>query len=115
LTTFKGVVLTPYLRGFGPTCFLRQETPRSGQQVALAHGLLEFMNAMKVERAVLAGYDWGGRAACIVSALWPERASGLVTVGGYNIQDIAAPGEPQPSENEYRYWYQYYFHSERGV
>ena len=107
-------VLVPYLRGFGPTSFLAPETPRSGQQAALAHDLLDFMNALAIPQAVLAGYDWGGRAACIVAALWPQRVRGLVTVGGYNIQDIAASAEPQSPENEYRYWYQYYFHGERG-
>jgi pimeloyl-ACP methyl ester carboxylesterase len=107
-------VLVPYLRGFGPTRFLSAETPRSGQQAALGHDLLEMMDVLAVERAILAGYDWGGRAACIVSALWPERVRGLVTVNGYNIQDIAGSGEPQDPAQERRYWYQWYFHTERG-
>jgi pimeloyl-ACP methyl ester carboxylesterase len=107
-------VLVPYLRGFGPTRFLSAETPRSGQQAALGHDLLEMMNALAVERAIVAGYDWGGRAACIVAALWPERVCGLVTVNGYNIQDIAGSGEPQDPAQERRYWYQWYFHTERG-
>jgi pimeloyl-ACP methyl ester carboxylesterase len=89
-------VLVPYLRGFGPTRFLSAETPRSGQQAALGHDLLEMMDVLAVERAILAGYDWGGRAACIVSALWPERVRGLVTVNGYNIQDIAGSGAARP-------------------
>lgn len=72
------------------------------------------MDALLLPRAVLAGYDWGGRAACIVAALWPERASGLVTCGGYNIQDIAGAARPADPENEHRHWYQYYFHGERG-
>jgi pimeloyl-ACP methyl ester carboxylesterase len=72
------------------------------------------MDALGISRAVLAGYDWGGRAACIVAALWPERVHGLVTGVGYNIQDIAAASKPQPPENEFRHWYQYYFHGERG-
>jgi pimeloyl-ACP methyl ester carboxylesterase len=72
------------------------------------------MDVLAVERAILAGYDWGGRAACIVSALWPERVRGLVTVNGYNIQDIAGSGEPQDPAQERRYWYQWYFHTERG-
>lgn len=107
-------VLTPYLRGFGPTRFLVRETCRSGQQAALASDVIEFMNALAIPRAVLAGFDWGGRAACVVAALWPQRVRGLVSVGGYNIQDIAASVEPQLPENEYRLWYQYYFHGERG-
>ncbi len=107
-------VLTPYLRGYGPTRFLAAATPRSGQQAVLAHDLLAFMDALAIPNAVLAGYDWGGRAACIVAALWPERARGLVTVNGYNVQDIANSGKPHAPENEHRHWYQYYFHSERG-
>ncbi|SFB08320.1 Pimeloyl-ACP methyl ester carboxylesterase [Collimonas sp. OK607] len=107
-------VITPYLRGFGPTRFLSADTPRSGQQAALAHDLLALMDALAIPDAVLAGYDWGGRAACIVAALWPERARGLVSLDGYNIQDIAASVNPQTPENELRYWYQYYFHGERG-
>lgn len=107
-------VITPYLRGYGPTRFLSAGTLRSGQQAALAHDLLAFMNALGVHSAVLAGYDWGGRAACIVAALWPERVQGLVSTGGYNIQDIPGSINPQSPEAEYRYWYQYYFHSERG-
>lgn len=107
-------VITPYLRGYGPTRFLDPETPRSGQQAALAHDLLAFMDSLEISKAVLAGYDWGGRAACIVAALWPERVHALVSVGGYNIQDIPGSVDPLIPENEHRYWYQYYFHSERG-
>ncbi|RYI91935.1 MAG: alpha/beta hydrolase, partial [Acetobacteraceae bacterium] len=70
--------------------------------------------ALAIPRAVVAGYDWGGRAACILAALWPERAAGLVTCTGYNIQDIAASARPGPPEQEHRWWYQYYFHTERG-
>lgn len=107
-------VITPYLRGFGATRFLAASTLRSGQQAVLAHDLLALMDVLAVPRALLAGYDWGGRAACIVAALWPQRAAGLVTGAGYNIQDIAGSVKPQAPENEFRYWYQYYFHSERG-
>ena len=107
-------VIVPYLRGFGATRFLSAETPRSGQQAALGSDLRELMNALGVERAVLAGYDWGGRAACIVAALWPERVHGLVTVNGYNIQDIAGSLKPVAPAQEHRFWYQYYFHTERG-
>jgi len=107
-------VIAPYLRGFGPTRFLYAETLRSGQQAALAHDLLAFMDALAIQSGVLAGYDWGGRAACIVAALWPERARGLVSGCGYNIQDIPGSIKPQMPEYEFRLWYQYYFHSERG-
>jgi pimeloyl-ACP methyl ester carboxylesterase len=107
-------VIVPYLRGFGPTRFLSAETLRSGQQAALGNDLRELMDALSVERAVLAGYDWGGRAACIVAALWPGRVRGLVTVNAYNIQDIAASAKPVAPAQEHRFWYQYYFHTERG-
>lgn len=107
-------VIVPYLRGYGPTRFLAPDTLRSGQQAALGNDLKEFMDALALERAVLAGYDWGGRAACIVAALWPERVRGLVSGNGYNIHDIAGSAKPAPPEQEYRLWYQYYFHTERG-
>jgi len=107
-------VLAPYLRGYGPTRFLSAATPRSGEQAVLGNDLLALMDALGIRSAVLGGYDWGGRAACVVAALWPERARGLVSCGGYNIQDIAASATPQRPDAEHRYWYQYYFHSERG-
>ncbi|MFZ3353745.1 MAG: alpha/beta hydrolase [Xanthobacteraceae bacterium] len=107
-------VVVPYLRGFGPTRFLSVDTLRSGQQAALGNDLRELMDALGIERAVLAGYDWGGRAACIVAALWPEHVQGLVTVNGYNIQDIADSVKPVAPAQEHRFWYQYYFQTERG-
>src|ERR1700704_1432279 len=107
-------VIVPYLRGYGPTRFRDPATPRSGQQAALAGDLLALMDALGIGRAILAGYDWGGRAACIVAALWPDRVSGLVSVGGYNIQHVATANQPAPPDAEYRYWYQWYFHTERG-
>jgi len=107
-------VIVPYLRGFGPTRFMSTGTPRSGQQAALGNDLRELMDALAIDRAVLAGYDWGGRAACIVSALWPERVLGLVTGNGYNIQNIPAAMKPAGPAQEHRLWYQYYFHTERG-
>jgi pimeloyl-ACP methyl ester carboxylesterase len=107
-------VIAPYLRGFGATRFLSLETPRSGQQAVLGNDLRELMDALSIPRAVLAGYDWGGRAACIVAALWPERAQGLVTANGYNIQNIPATSQPASPEQERRFWYQYYFHTERA-
>jgi len=109
---FRAIV--PYLRGYGPTRFLSRYTPRSGQQAALAHDLLQLMDALKIETAVVAGYDWGGRAACIVSALWPARVKGLVTGCGYNLQNIPASVTPADPAQEHRHWYQYYFHTERG-
>lgn len=107
-------VITPYLRGYGPTRFLSAGTLRSGQQGALAHDLLDLMDALAIPGAVLCGYDWGGRAACIAAALWPERARGLVTGNGYNVHDIPRSVKPLPPEDEHRMWYQYYFHGERG-
>jgi pimeloyl-ACP methyl ester carboxylesterase len=107
-------VIVPYLRGFGPTRFLRDDTPRSGEQAALGHDLKQLMDALQIERAVLAGYDWGGRAACVVAALWPERCAGLLSFNSYNIQHIANAMTPDTPDNEHRLWYQYYFHSERG-
>ncbi|KTC63970.1 alpha/beta hydrolase [Pseudomonas fluorescens ABAC62] len=104
-------VLVPYLRGYGPTRFINDRIMRSGQQAALAKDLLEFMDALGIAQATLAGYDWGGRAACIVAALWPRRVRGLVTGDGYNIQDIAQSLKPRSPITEHRLWYQYYFHS----
>jgi len=106
--------LVPYLRGYGPTKFLSAQTPRSGQQATLANDLKEFMDALGLKSAALAGFDWGGRAACIVAALWGERVRCLVSQNGYNIQDLSAAAEPLPPEQEHRYWYQYYFNTERG-
>jgi pimeloyl-ACP methyl ester carboxylesterase len=107
-------VIVPYLRGFGATRFLSGATPRSGQQAALGNDLRELLDALGIGRAVLAGYDWGGRAACIVAALWPERAAGLVTGDGYNIQNIPNAHKPVSPEQEPRFWYQHYFNTERG-
>jgi pimeloyl-ACP methyl ester carboxylesterase len=107
-------VIVPYLRGFGATRFLSADTPRSGQQAALGNDLRELLDTLGIARATLAGYDWGGRAACVVAALWPERVRGLVTGNGYNIQNIAASVKPVAPEQEHRFWYQYYFHTERG-
>jgi len=107
-------VLVPHLRGYGRTR-LRPGVPRSGAQGALGADLLALMDALAIPSAILAGYDWGGRAACVVAALHPGRCAGLVTCTGYNIQDIAGSAEPQPPDREMRHWYQYYFHSERGA
>jgi pimeloyl-ACP methyl ester carboxylesterase len=107
-------IIVPYLRGYGPTRFLSNETVRSGQQAALANDLIALMNALAIQKAVVGGYDWGGRACCIVSALFAERIIGLVTVAGYNIQNIPKFSEPDEPQIEMLNWYQYYFHSERG-
>lgn len=107
-------VIAPWLRGYGPTRFLSPDTPRSGEQAALGRDMLALMDALGIERAVMGGYDWGGRAACVVAALQPERVQALVTGNSYNIQDIARAMEPAAPEVEAALWYQYYFHAERG-
>ncbi len=107
-------VIVPYLRGYGPTRFLDPATPRSGEQAAIASDMIALMESLDVPRAVFAGYDWGGRAACIGAALWPERCLGLVSVNGYLIQDIAKAMVPARPEHEMALWYQYYFQLERG-
>jgi pimeloyl-ACP methyl ester carboxylesterase len=106
--------IVPYLRGYGATRFRSPDIPRSGEQAALGQDLLELLDALGIERAILGGFDWGGRAACIVSALWPQRVAGLVTCTGYNIQNIARSSVPADPERELRLWYQYYFQTERG-
>ncbi|RYG35654.1 MAG: alpha/beta hydrolase [Burkholderiales bacterium] len=107
-------VVTPWLRGHGTTRFLDDATPRSGQQGAIGADVNALMDALNIEKAVLAGFDWGGRAACVAAALWPERCSGLVSVNSYLIQDIARAGMPIPAKIESGLWYQYYFQTERG-
>jgi pimeloyl-ACP methyl ester carboxylesterase len=107
-------VIVPYLRGYGPTSFRDKATPRSGEQAAVGADLIGLVDALAIERAVFAGYDWGGRAACIGAALWPERCAGLVSVNGYLIQDIAKAMVPARPEREVPLWYQYYFQFERG-
>ena len=107
-------VIVPFLRGYGPTRFLSRSTPRSGEQAALGFDLLSLMDALNLDKPIVGGYDWGGRAACIVSALWPDRVTALVTGNSYNIQDIASAMEPAAPAVEASLWYQYYFHSERG-
>ena len=107
-------VLVPYLRGHGPTRFLEAATPRSGQQAALGADVVAFLDALGIDRAVLAGYDWGGRAACVVAALWPERCAGLVSVNGYLVQDISVAGRPLRPDLEAGFWYFFYFLTERG-
>jgi pimeloyl-ACP methyl ester carboxylesterase len=107
-------VLVPYLRGYGTTRFLAAETTRNGQQAAVAVDITAFMDALKIERAVLAGYDWGARTADIIAALWPERCKGLVSVSGYLIGSQAGNAAPLPPKAELAWWYQFYFATERG-
>ncbi len=107
-------VLVPYLRGFGPTRFTSDDTARSGQQAAIGRDVVDLIRTLELEAPILVGYDWGGRAACVASALHPELVGGIVSLGAYSIQDIAHSIEPAPPLAESRYWYQYYFHSERG-
>lgn len=115
LLTAQGCrTIVPYLRGYGPTRFLSTDTMRTGEQAALGNDLKELMDALGIDRAFLCGYDWGGRACCIISALWPERVRGLVTGAGYNMHDVAGSVKPAAPEQEYRAWYVYYFHTERG-
>jgi pimeloyl-ACP methyl ester carboxylesterase len=106
--------IVPYLRGYGPTRFRDEKTPRSGEQAAIGADLIALMDALAVKRAVFAGYDWGGRAACIGAAVWPDRCIGLVVVNSYLIQDIARAMVPAKPEREVPLWYQYYFQLERG-
>jgi pimeloyl-ACP methyl ester carboxylesterase len=108
-------VLVPWLRGYSPTRFLSPDTPRSGEQAALGTDLRQFMDSLGIARAALGGYDWGGRAACVMSALWPERVRCLVSCGGYNIFNTATMNRPASAAQEARLWYQYYFHTPRGV
>jgi pimeloyl-ACP methyl ester carboxylesterase len=107
-------VLVPYLRGHGPTRFVDPDAPRSGQQAALGADVIELMDALALPRAILAGFDWGGRAACVAAAMWPERCAGLVAVNSYLIQDIAAAQLPIDPHLEAGFWYFFYFATERG-
>jgi pimeloyl-ACP methyl ester carboxylesterase len=114
LTAAGHRVVVPYLRGYGTTRFLSDEAVRNGEQAALALDAIALMDALGIEAAVLAGFDWGARTADIVAALWPERCSGLVSVSGYLIGSQAAGKQPLPPEAELQWWYQYYFATERG-
>ncbi|MFC9560904.1 alpha/beta fold hydrolase [Agromyces sp. NPDC056965] len=107
-------VIVPSLRGHGDTRFLDTAIPRSGQQAALGQDVIELMDALGIPQAILAGYDWGGRAACVVAALRPERVTALVSVNGYLIQDISASMQPIRPDLEAGFWYFFYFLTERG-
>jgi pimeloyl-ACP methyl ester carboxylesterase len=114
LTDAGARVLAPYLRGFGPTHFVSETTTRTGQQAAIGRDVLNLVDTLELAAPILVGYDWGGRAACVAAALRPDRVGGVVALGGYSIQDIAASTEPTRPLDESRDWYQYYFHSQRG-
>jgi pimeloyl-ACP methyl ester carboxylesterase len=107
-------VIVPYLRGHGPTRFVDSSVPRSGQQAAVGADAVALLDALGIQRAVLAGYDWGGRAACVAAALWPERCSGIVSVNSYLIQDLSSAMTPIQPDLEAGFWYFYYFLTERG-
>jgi pimeloyl-ACP methyl ester carboxylesterase len=107
-------VIVPYLRGYGTTRFLSDNTVRNGQQAALAVDALALLDAVQIERAIVAGFDWGARTANILAALWPERCTALVSVSGYLIGSQAANQQPLPPQAELAWWYQYYFATERG-
>jgi pimeloyl-ACP methyl ester carboxylesterase len=107
-------VIVPYLRGFGTTRFMSDATFRNGEQAALALDVIALLDALEIERAIVAGFDWGARTADIVAALWPERCNGLVSVSGYLIGSHEAGKRALPPEAEHQWWYQYYFATERG-
>jgi pimeloyl-ACP methyl ester carboxylesterase len=107
-------VIVPHVRGFGTTRFRSDETFRNGEQAALALDVIAFMDALEIESAILAGFDWGARTADIVAAVWPERCAGLVSVSGYLIVNLEANQKPLPPKAELGWWYQYYFATERG-
>src|ERR671920_2425236 len=106
--------IVPYLRGYGTTRFLSSETLRNGQQAVLALDITALMDALEIEKAILAGFDWGARTANVIAALWPERCKALVSVSGYLIGSREANKMPLPPEAELQWWYQYYFSTERG-
>ena len=115
LLTAKGYrVIVPFLRGYGTTRFLSAETPRNGQQAALGVDLIALLDALKIQKPIVAGFDWGARTANIIAALWPERCKALVSVSGYLIGSQAANQMPLPPSVELQWWYQFYFATERG-
>ena len=108
-------VIVPYLRGYGTTAFLSPDTFRNGQQSVVALDIIALMDAVKIPKAVIGGFDWGSRTAVIMGALWPERCKALVAVSGYLITSLQANLQPLAPEAEYGWWYQYYFATDRGV
>jgi len=107
-------VLVPYLRGYGPTRFRDAAAPRMAEQAAIGQDVIDFADALRLPRFAVGGFDWGGRAAAIAAALFPERVRAAVLIGGYTIQDTVAPSQPGPPEAERAAWYQWYFNTERG-
>ncbi|AEU34955.1 alpha/beta fold hydrolase [Granulicella mallensis] len=107
-------VIVPYLRGYGTTRFLSSSTIRNAQQSVVAVDILALMDALKIQKAIFAGFDWGARTACIIAALWPERCKALVSVSGYLVSGLEAGKHPLPPTAEHDWWYQYYFATERG-
>lgn len=107
-------VLVPYLRGHGTTRFLSPNMMRNGQQAAVAMDILAFMDALRIDKAILGGFDWGARTANIIAALWPERCKAMVSVNGYLINNLEKNKNPLPPKAEWGWWYQYYFATERG-
>ena len=107
-------VVAPYTRGFGPTRFVSDGSMRNGQQAARGRDIVELADALDLERPIVAGFDWGGNASCVVAALWPERIGGLVSYAGYDIIDISAQGHPSTPSLERICWYQHLFQNERG-
>jgi pimeloyl-ACP methyl ester carboxylesterase len=114
LTSSGYRVIVPYLRGYGTTRFLSDDTSRNGEQAALAVDVIALLDALELDKAIVAGFDWGARTAIIVGALWPERCSGLVSVSGYIVVNLEANQKPLPPKAELGWWYQYYFATERG-
>ncbi len=115
LLTAKGYrVIVPYLRGFGTTTFLSNETPRNGQQSVIAVDIIALMDALTIQKAIIAGFDWGARTACIMGALWPQRCKAIISVSGYLVGNQEAGKVPLPPKAELQWWYQYYFATERG-
>src|SRR4249919_2972319 len=107
-------VVVPYLRGYGTTRFLSHETVRNGQQAALALDVIDLMDSLGVDSAIVSGFDWGARSANVVAALWPQRCKALVSVSGYIVVDLVANRAPLPPRAEYGWCYQYYFATDRG-
>ena len=114
LTIHGARTFRPYLRGFGPTRFLSAGTPRSGQQAALGSDLVALLGALRLQAPILAGYDWGGLASCVATALWPERVAGLISLASYDIIDIKRQKHAQDPAMEYVLWYQHLFQTDRG-
>ncbi len=108
-------VIVPHLRGHGSTRFLSADALRNAQQSAVAQDIIALMDALRIPSAVIAGFDWGARTACILAALWPERCQALVSVSGYLMTNLATAKKPLPPKAEFDWWYQFYFTTERGV